>query len=280
MILKLGFSPCPNDTFIFENLISGATGNDAPQFDVVMADVEELNKKAFAMEFDVCKLSYNAFSRLTDRYQMLPSGSALGFGVGPLLISKRKFSREEVGNLTIAIPGEATTANMLLHFAFPGVKKLKIALFSEIEQMVINGEVDAGVIIHENRFTYEQKGLVKIEDLGDYWERLSGSAIPLGGIAVRRNLREKVKAEVQKHLRRSIEMAFARAETITPFISENAQEMNEEVMKQHIALYVNKYTLDLGQVGKSAVGIFLDKCSEINSDISISEDWLYQPITH
>lgn len=280
MILKLGFSPCPNDTFIFENLIAGNTGLDVPSFNVHMADVEELNNMASAGQFDVCKLSYHAFSTLLDQYQMLNSGSALGFGVGPLLISKKKYTPDEVQNLRIAIPGEATTAHLLLKYAFPDIREKRVALFSEIENMVLSEEVNAGVIIHENRFTYERKGLYKIMDLGQYWEDTTGCAIPLGGIAIKRDLDSYVKTLVQQHLRKSIEMAFKRERKITDFISAHAQEMDNEVMEKHINLYVNEYSLALGLEGKHAVDTFLKKCEEINGNFVLRQDWLYQQLTH
>ncbi|MGL5888683.1 MAG: 1,4-dihydroxy-6-naphthoate synthase, partial [Bacteroidia bacterium] len=203
MELSLGFSPCPNDCFMFDALLQHA--NRAPlidtesiTFNTRMADVEALNKAAFAGELDVTKLSYHAFAHCTDNYQLLHAGSALGRNCGPLLISKREITQDEVrsGKLRIAIPGKYTTANFLLGLSFPEATDKVPMIFSAIENAVLTGEADAGLIIHENRFTYQSKGLKKIIDLGEFWESTTGTPIPLGGIAVRRTLPEEVKQTV------------------------------------------------------------------------------------
>ena len=252
--LTLGFSSCPNDTFIFEALISGRVGGDL-QFDVHMADVEELNLLATSHELDVTKLSYNAFAHVADDYQLLNSGSALGRGCGPLLICKEasKVSIEQLAHASVAIPGKLTTANLLLGYAFPEIRNKQGFLFSEIEEAVISGKVDAGVIIHENRFTYQDKGLRLIADLGNVWEAKTGFMIPLGGIAVKRSLPEAVRSEIDRLLKASVEFAWRNESTVMPYVSRHAQEMSEEVMKQHIGLYVNEFTADLGTEGRAAV---------------------------
>jgi 1,4-dihydroxy-6-naphthoate synthase len=220
-----------------------------------MADVEALNKAAFAGELDVTKLSYHAFAHCTDKYQLLHAGSALGRNCGPLLISKREITQDEVrsGKLRIAIPGKYTTANFLLGLAFPEATDKVPMIFSAIENAVLSAEVDAGLIIHENRFTYQSKGMKKIIDLGEYWESTTGTPIPLGGIVVRRTLPEEVKQTVNRVLRRSVEYAFAHREASMPFVREHAQEMDEAVMQQHINLYVNDFSVDLGTEGRKAV---------------------------
>lgn len=260
MELSLGFSPCPNDCFMFDALLQHA--NRAPLVDTeglvfkpFMADVEALNKAAFAGELDVTKLSYHAFAYCTNNYQLLPAGSALGRNCGPLLISKREITADEVrsGKLRIAIPGKYTTANFLLGLAFPEAVNKVPMIFSAIEQAVLSGEVDAGLIIHENRFTYQAKGLRKIIDLGEFWESTTGTPIPLGGIVVKRTLPDEVKQKMNRVLRRSVEYAFAHRDASMPFVRAHAQEMDEAVMEQHIRLYVNDFSVDLGQEGRKAV---------------------------
>jgi 1,4-dihydroxy-6-naphthoate synthase len=251
--LTLGYSPCPNDTFIFDAMVHHKIDTEGLAFKVTLADVEELNQKAFRQDLDITKLSYHAFGFLTTPYRLLNAGSALGSGVGPLLISKKEFAADEVDHLRIAIPGKYTTANFLLSIAFPNATKKVEMLFSDIEQAVINGDVDAGLIIHENRFTYHQRGLYKIMDMGAYWEEKTGALIPLGGIVVKRAIDEGLQQKIDRVLKRSIEYAFANPNSCMDYVRANAQEMEESVMKQHIDLYVNNYSIDLGEKGRYAV---------------------------
>ena len=273
-IVSIGFSPCPNDCFIFDAMINGKVDTEGLLFDVVMEDVEALNKKAFEGKLDVTKLSFNAYTHLTSSYQLLNSGSALGVGCGPLLVAK---SNIKVGSETkIAIPGKYTTANLLFSLAFPMAKNKIEMVFSEIENAVINNEVDAGLIIHENRFTYEQKGLLKIIDLGEYWESLTNTPIPLGGIVVKRSFSDELKTRIDRVLRRSIEFAFVNPNSSFTFVKANAQEMSENVVKQHINLYVNDYSIELGKKGKQAIEVLFEKAQalglikEVNKDIFIN----------
>ena len=258
----LGFSPCPNDCFIFDALIHGKIDSEGLEFDVVMADVEELNRSAFDNEIDITKLSFNTFLNKTKDYQLLDSGSALGFGVGPLLVSKNEYKKAELKDLKIAIPGKNTTANFLLTLAYPKAKNRVEMLFSEIEDAVLNGKVDAGVIIDESRFTFEAKGLRKIVDLGEWWEKETGSPIPLGGITIRRSFPRKTKQKITELIRRSVEYAFGNRDSSLDFIKENAQEMNEEVIAKHIDLYVNDFTVSLGVKGKDAIKLLFAKAKE------------------
>ena len=184
MKLRIGFSPCPNDTFIFDAMVHGKIDTEGLEFDIILADVEELNKMAFDAALDVTKVSSHAYTYIADNYLILDSGSALGFGNGPLLIAQRNFSPDEVDDLCIAIPGRFTTANLLLSIAWPRALNRKEYLFSEIENAILKGDVDAGLIIHETRFTYQKRGLVKIADLGEYWTNLTGLPLPLGNIVV------------------------------------------------------------------------------------------------
>lgn len=259
MLLTLGFSPCPNDTFIFDAMVHSKIDTEGLEFRYVLADVEELNKRAFAGELDVTKVSFNAFLSLTGKYLLLDSGSALGFGVGPLVISMKQMQLSELKNCSIAIPGFNTTANLLLTLAVPEARNKKEVLFSSIEQGVVDGGYDAGLIIHESRFTYEAKGLKKVADLGEYWEELTGSPIPLGGITARRGLPADVYSKLNRVIRRSVEYSFAQLPALSEFIHCNAQEMSMEVMRQHIDLYVNRYTLSLGEEGRKAVNVLFDK---------------------
>jgi 1,4-dihydroxy-6-naphthoate synthase len=255
MKLSLRFSPCPNDCFIFDAMVHGRIDLEGLEFEAQMADVEALNRDAFAGSIDVTKLSYHALAYCTDRYALLSAGSALGRNCGPLLISKRQISTEDVasGSLCIAIPGTYTTANFLLGLAFPAATNKTALMFSEIEPALLRDAFDAGVIIHENRFTYEAKGLRKIVDLGEFWERETGLPIPLGGIVVRRSLPIEVQRTVNRVLRRSVEFAFANRAITLPFVRAHAQEMSDDVMHKHIDLYVNDFSVALGPEGRRAV---------------------------
>jgi len=259
--LPLGFSPCPNDCFMFDAIVHERIDLEGLSFDVRMADVEALNRAAFGGEAGVTKLSYHALAYCLDRYAILDAGSALGRNCGPLLISKREISRDEVADnrLDIAIPGKFTTANLLLGLAFPAAQRKTELLFSEIEEAVLDGRYDAGLIIHENRFTYQTKGLRKIIDLGEFWEETSGAPIPLGAIAVSRALPLEVQHAVNRIVRRSTEFAFAHPEASRPFVRAHAQEMDETVMQQHIALYVNEFSVDLGAEGWRAVDLLFTR---------------------
>jgi 1,4-dihydroxy-6-naphthoate synthase len=264
MKLSLGFSPCPNDCFMFDAIVNRRIDLEGLSFDVRMDDVEALNKAAFAGGVDVTKLSYHAYAYCADRYVLLDAGSALGRNCGPLLISKRPIAPEDVaaGHLRIAIPGQYTTANFLLGLAFPAARDRTELVFSEIEPALLAGRFDAGLIIHENRFTYAAKGLRKIIDLGEFWEGETAAPIPLGGIVVRRSLADEVKQTVNRLVRRSVEYAFAHREASLPFVREHAQEMSEDVMYRHIDLYVNEYSVDLGPEGRRAVQLLFERARE------------------
>ena len=280
MNLSLGFSPCPNDTFIFDAMIHQKIDTEGLSFEVVFDDVETLNQKAFRADLDITKLSYHAYAYLTENYVLLDAGSAIGFGVGPLLICNNEdyISTDSLQNLRsqasglwsqasdlrIGIPGKYTTANFLLSTAFPEAKN-KIAMkFFEIESALLNDQIDLGVIIHENRFTYQDKGLKKIIDLGEYWEDLTHGPIPLGGIMIKRNLPEEIKQKVNRIIRRSVEYAFDHPESGLDFIHSLSQEMSTEVIKKHIDLYVNKFSIDLGELGRKAVETFFKEAHKLS----------------
>lgn len=261
--LCLGFSPCPNDCFMFDAIVHRRIDLEGLEFSARLADVEALNKAAFAGDADVTKLSYHAYAFCSGDYVLLDAGSALGRNCGPLLISKRAVSRSDVarGGLKIAIPGTYTTANFLLGLAFPDARDKTELVFSAIEPALLEGRFDAGLIIHENRFTYEAKGLKKIIDLGEYWEEETGAPIPLGGIVIKRSLPADVKHRVNRVLRRSVEYAFAHRTASLDYVRGHAQEMSEDVMYKHIDLYVNEYSVDLGAEGRRAVELLFEKAA-------------------
>ena len=261
MKLSFSFSPCPNDCFMFDAIANRRIDLEGLEFSIQMADVETLNKSAFAGTADITKLSYHAYAHCTHNYVMLDAGSALGRNCGPLLIANRAIPREQLvaGNLSIAIPGKFTTANLLLGLAFPQAQNKTELVFSAIESALLADQYDAGLIIHENRFTYEAKGLKKLIDLGEFWEQETGAPLPLGGIVINRSMPDDVKRRVNRVLRRSVEYAFAHRDASRDFVRANAQEMSEEVMYQHIDLYVNQYSIDLGEEGKRAVELLFER---------------------
>ena len=259
MKLTLGFSPCPNDTFIFDAMVNGHIDTKGITFDYVMEDVETLNMWATGEKLDITKLSYNTFLHTVNKYALLHSGSALGVGVGPLLVAMKPLDLSKAADYKIAIPGFKTTANLLLSLALPQAKNKTELVFNEIEAAVISGEYDAGLIIHEGRFTYQKKGLTKLMDLGDWWEQSTRAAIPLGGIVMRRSYSPELCATVDQILKDSLAWSWQRYPGLTPFITNNAQEMEEEVMRKHIQLYVNDYTTDLGDIGRKAINTLFEK---------------------
>ncbi len=255
---SLGFSPCPNDTFIFHALVHGLLGAECPRFAAPeLADVETLNEWAFTGRLDVTKLSFHAYGQVMDRYVLLSAGSALGRGCGPLLVAKRPLDFAALAGLTIAIPGRYTTAALLLRLFAPACTQLVAMRFDQIMPAVASGAVDAGVIIHESRFTYPQYGLTLIQDLGQWWEEVVGLPIPLGGIAAKRSLGEAAIRAIDRAVRASVRLAFSAPQTAMPYIRQHAQELDEAVIASHIGLYVNDYSENLGPEGLAAVGEFL-----------------------
>ncbi len=251
--LTLGFSPCPNDTFIFYAMLHGRIDTEGLEFEVIMEDVEALNRRAFSGRIDVTKLSYHAFAYLAGTYHLLDAGSALGNNCGPLLVARQPMSDAAINAARIAIPGKMTTANFLLSLAYPAAQDKFECLFSDIEDAVLEGRADAGLIIHENRFTYQDKGLVKLCDLGEYWESTTGLPIPLGGIVIRRDLPQDIQEKMNRVMRRSVAYAFAHPEDTMAFVRAHSQAMDDAVMQAHIDLYVTSFTEDLGPEGRDAV---------------------------
>jgi 1,4-dihydroxy-6-naphthoate synthase len=256
--LSLGFSPCPNDTFIFDALVNNKIDTAGFEFEVMLEDVETLNQWALESRLDITKLSFPAFFQSSDEYILLNAGSALGKGVGPLLISRSGITDEtKIDQASIALPGINTTANLLFSFAYPDALNKKFMVFSSIEEAVLSGETDLGVIIHENRFTYQQRGLYKVKDLGEYWEQKMKAPIPLGAIAIKRSS-GAVAGKINSLVKQSLEYAYSNYPLITDYVKQHSREMSEDVMRQHIDLYVNNYSLDLGTDGRQAIETLRD----------------------
>lgn len=265
MRLTLAFSPCPNDTFIFDAIVNKRIDTKGFEFEVVMEDVETLNRNAFNGVYDITKLSFATFAEVRDKYELLNSGSALGRGCGPLVITKNDASTTfSIKDKTVAIPGFHTTADLLFSMFYPQAKNKVEMGFSEIEDAVLSGKVDLGVIIHENRFTYEAKGLKKVSDLGELWERKTGQPIPLGGISIRKDFDVDLKATVDQLIRESVQYACANPSESKEFVKAHSQEMDEDVIRKHIELYVNEYSIDLGDEGRKAVETLLKISTNTN----------------
>lgn len=257
--LTLGISPCPNDTYIFDALINGRINTHPFRFETTFADVEELNRMAGDGQLDITKLSVGAFADVSSRYLILDSGSALGNGVGPLLVSRSKTVDLTDPSVRVAIPGRNTTANLLLSIFFPHLKNKFETIFSEIESIVLNDESDVGLLIHEGRFTYAAKGLHQLHDLGDLWEQRMHMPLPLGCIVALRKMPPDERVAIDGLIRRSLEFAFAHPMEGREFVKGHAQEMDNRVIDQHINLYVNEYSLNLGLRGRSAISFLINE---------------------
>lgn len=255
--LSLGFSPCPNDTFIFHALVKGLVTAPGLSFRERLLDVENLNRLALAAELDVTKVSFHLYGHIRGEYELLPAGAALGRGCGPLLVSRENSPIDALRCKPVALPGQYTTAALLLRLCAPQLDNLVYMPFDRIISAVANGEVSAGVIIHESRFTFREHGLVKLVDLGEWWEQDSGCPIPLGGIVAKKALGTELIQGVGDLVARSIAHAFAHPEAPRQYIREHSQEMSDEVCDAHIGLYVNDFSRDLGDEGKRAVEVLM-----------------------
>ena len=271
MKLSLGFSPCPNDTFIFDALVNKKIDTEGLDFDVHLEDVQTLNNFALEDRLDFSKISYGVLPLLLNTHTILNSGGAMGNGVGPLLISNNEnITAGDVNDLRIAIPGKNTTAYLLFSFVYPNAKNISFYVFNEIEAAVLSGEVDAGVIIHENRFTYKQKGLYKITDLGAEWETKTKSPIALGGIVASNRISKPIMQQVDQLITKSVKYAFNNYPAISEYVSCHAEEMSEVVMRQHIDLYVNDFSRDMGETGKNAIETLVSIYQQINPTAKIT----------
>ncbi|MFA6127440.1 MAG: 1,4-dihydroxy-6-naphthoate synthase [Bacteroidales bacterium] len=259
MKISLGYSTCPNDTFIFDALVNGKIDNEGIEFVTYLTDVEDLNLLAFKGDLDVTKLSYHAWLHVWKSYRILDAGSAVGKGSGPVLVAKNQCLDPRYQSLSVAIPGEYTTANLLLRMAYPNIKEKKIFVFSDIEQAVLDGETEAGVLIHENRFTYEKRGLVLLRDLGQFWEESTHSPLPLGGIMAHRRLAQDVVRKINRLVRLSLEFALADPQGTIPYMRKFAQCMDQAVLDAHLKAFVNEFSVELGTDGKRAINILIDK---------------------
>ena len=264
-IIQIGFSPCPNDTFIFDALVNNKINTGNLSFAPVLEDVQTLNQWAIEGKLAVTKLSYGVLPLVKHQYNLLNSGSALGRGVGPLLITNAALQSSKVEECLIAIPGKNTTANLLFSLAYPDAKNKIFLRYDDIENFVLEGK-GLGVIIHENRFTYAEKGLIKIIDLGDYWEGETGNPIPLGGIVIKKTIPLQIQEQIDFLIKHSIEFAFSNYPVLTDYVRTHAQEMSEDVMRSHIDLYVNKYSLDLGEEGKAVVKKLMGVYEELHAN--------------
>ena len=262
--LELAYSPCPNDTFIFTPWAEGHIA-DAPPVVERFEDIDTLNQIALRGEPDIVKVSFHALGHLRDRYCLLRSGGALGRGCGPLVVAKTAFAAADLASKTVAIPGKLTTAALLVRLFAPALRDSQITVmpFDRIMPAVCEGRVDAGVIIHESRFTYHRHGLTQIVDLGEWWEKETGHPIPLGGILMRRDLGDALIRRTEGVLTRSVDFAFANTDVVWPTVRRHAQEMDDEVIRQHIALYVNDFTRDYGVEGEAAIAHLLDTAERL-----------------
>jgi len=259
-MLTLAFSPCPNDTFIFDALVNKKIDTDGLEFEIFLEDVQTLNEWALQEKIDFTKISYGVLPLILKNYKVLQSGGALGKGVGPLLVCKQeiKHSKLNIQNFEIAIPGKNTTAHLLFSLAYPNALNKKFMVFNEIEEYVVKNKNALGVIIHESRFTYQEKGLHKVLDLGEYWENTIRQHIPLGGIVAHKRINNDISLKVDALIKKSIEFAFQNYPQITEYVKLHSQEMEENIMKQHIDLYVNNFSLELGVEGRKAVKKLLE----------------------
>lgn len=277
MRLTIGFSPCPNDTFIFDALVNKKIDTGDFDFEAVIADVETLNEWALEGKLDITKLSFPAFFRSLEHYTLLNTGAALGKGVGPLLISDatHEITDQEINQASVALPGIHTTANLLFSYAYPDATDKKFMLFSKIEEALLNKESDLGVIIHESRFTYKEKGLYKVRDLGAYWEEKNELPVPLGGIAITQSVKRSIALKIDDLVRDSIRYAYKSYPQISDYVKQHSQEMSEDIMRQHIDLYVNDYSTDLGEDGRFAITSIHQVFLELHNQESDDEDVLF-----
>jgi 1,4-dihydroxy-6-naphthoate synthase len=270
--MTLAFSPCPNDTFIFDAVVNKKIDTEGLDFEVLLEDVQTLNQWALEGKIDFTKISYGVLPLILKNYQVLESGGALGKGVGPLLISNSdiQHSTFNIQHYQIAIPGENTTAYLLFSLAYANATNKKFMIFNEIENYVLQNKNTLGVIIHENRFTYQQKGLHKVIDLGNYWEQETNSPIPLGGIVAHRRIDKSISEKVDKLIKKSLKYAFDNYPIITEYVKQHSQEMEIAVMQQHINLYVNNFSLGLGDDGQKAVIKLLEVYQQLHSEVAIN----------
>lgn len=271
--IRLGLSPCPNDTFICDALLNQKIDTEGLEFEAVFADIESLNHMAFRKEIDLVKVSYHAFLSLAKDYLLLESGSALGHDCGPLVIADKEFELHNIGGLSVVIPGKFTTANLLFTLAFPDVTNKTEMLFSDIPEAVARKKADLGLLIHESRFTYQQKGLKTIMDLGSFWEGMTGHPVPLGAYIISRKTSVTLQEKINRVLRRSVEYAIENPESSNEFVKSQAQEMDNEVISAHIGLYVNQYTRALGEEGHDAIYSLFSEAHDAGIDVYQSRDF-------
>ncbi|RYY47193.1 MAG: 1,4-dihydroxy-6-naphthoate synthase [Chitinophagaceae bacterium] len=272
MKFTIGFSPCPNDTFIFDALVNKKVDTEGIDFETFLEDVQTLNQWAIEGRLDITKLSYGVLPKVVSHYKLLDSGGALGLGVGPLLVGRHAENAQPVEQSLIAIPGENTTAHLLFSLKYPNALNKVFIRYDEVENFVLSGK-GLGVIIHENRFTYKEKGLHKIADLGDYWEQQTQVPIPLGGIVIKKQIEPALQKQVEQLIRKSIEFAFSNYPNLNDYIRVHSQEMSEEVMRKHIDLYVNNFSLSLGDKGRTAVQALMNVYGSMHAGDTMPDDF-------
>lgn len=261
--IRLGISTCPNDTFAFHGLLTRAVDWRGLDFKVELLDIQQLNDRLFAGGFDVAKTSFHAALLLAADYLVLPSGSALGFGVGPLLLASQADTTPTTLDQLTLCPGEQTTATLLFRLFYPGSTRIEQVVFNEIMPRLRANTADFGVCIHEGRFTWQQQGLHLVEDLGSRWEAETDSPLPLGGIVASRELSSKTLTTVQQVIHNSLQYALANPESALPTMRQHAQEFSDQVLMQHVELYVNDWTIQLGDVGRRALATLAERAAAV-----------------
>ena len=253
MNLSVAYSPCPNDTFMFHDLAAGTLSGPGLTLEVHLHDVETLNRKAVEGVYDITKVSFHAYLRVRQRYELLGVGAALGFGCGPVVVAKRLIGPDEFAGCRVAVPGELTTANLLMRLWAPQIRRAIFTRYDRVMEMVAGGRADMGVVIHEGRFTYERSGLVLLADLGLWWQKRTGLPVPLGGIVARRSLGAETIARFEDLLRQAIAHSFEHPEGTVDYVRRHAREMDGDVLDEHIRTFVTPYSLDMGDDGRAAV---------------------------
>jgi len=259
--LTLGISTCPNDTFVFDAWINGRI-KDVPSVICSLKDISELNRIAMNAGMDVMKVSFFAYGFIKEKYRLLNAGGALGRGCGPVVVVRPGISDLKAGDIRIALPGELTTANLLFSLYQPEIKNKIYMKFDEIMPAVANNEVDAGVVIHEGRFTFDNYGLLLFEDLGAWWEKKTSFPVPLGAIVARKTMGEDLIALAESSIRKSLKMAWDEPEAQLPFMRKHAGEMDDNVLRSHVDLYVNNFTFDFGEEGRKAIDLLSEMAEE------------------
>jgi len=260
--LSFGYSPCPNDTFMFDAIARGVVGIEGVRIDPVLHDVQTLNTLALEAALDISKLSFYAWMAVKDTYRLLSSGGAMGFGCGPVLVARKHLAKEQIRDCRVVLPGAWTTAHLLFRLWAPDAEQRFFVPYDRIFETIDSGQADCGVIIHESRFTFQEAGFRTVVDLGAWWEERTGLPIPLGGIAVKKGLGDALIDRIDEAVNASIRQAMADPDAALPYIRQHAQEMNGDVLKAHIQTFVNDFSLDSGATGQKTLDVLEDMAKE------------------